>query len=156
MANWTILPIQTLVGLEIGDGFNLASTSAISPGDGPGTTLTSPTQSHKRNASVAGFDSSPASLESPDINGDENGRDGRRRPVKRACNECRQQKVRWLKRQVPQCRVIVSGLYHTSSTRSSSQLPALELLRRPAMLHIGPDFVTCGTIIVLHLLRSVV
>jgi hypothetical protein len=91
-ASWTI-PIQTLIGLEIGDDFNLASISAASPGDGPGTALASPTQSHKRNASVAGFDSSPASLESPDLNGDDNGRDGRRRPVKRACNECRQQKV---------------------------------------------------------------
>ncbi|KIW30728.1 hypothetical protein, variant [Cladophialophora immunda] len=92
-AAWTI-PIQTLIGLEIGDDFNLASTSAASPGDGPGTAYTSPTQSHKRNASVAGFDSSPASLESPDHNGDEHMRDGRRRPVKRACNECRQQKLR--------------------------------------------------------------
>lgn len=91
-ASWTI-PIQTLIGLEIGDEYNLASTAAASPGDGPGTAHTSPTQSHKRNASVAGFDSSPASLESPDINGDEHARDGRRRPVKRACNECRQQKV---------------------------------------------------------------
>ncbi|OAG41792.1 hypothetical protein AYO21_04027 [Fonsecaea monophora] len=90
-AAWTI-PIQTLIGLEIGDDFNLASTSAASPGDGPGTAYTSPTQSHKRNASIAGFDSSPASLESPDHNGDEHMRDGRRRPVKRACNECRQQK----------------------------------------------------------------
>ncbi|KIW86694.1 uncharacterized protein Z519_12680 [Cladophialophora bantiana CBS 173.52] len=92
-AAWTI-PIQTLIGLEIGDDFTLASTSAASPGDGPGTAYTSPTQSHKRNASVAGFDSSPASLESPDHNGDEHARDGRRRPVKRACNECRQQKLR--------------------------------------------------------------
>jgi hypothetical protein len=91
-ASWTI-PIQTLIGLEIGDGFNLASTSAASPGDAPGASYASPPQSHKRNASVAGFDSSPASLESPDVNGDENTRDGRRRPVKRACNECRQQKV---------------------------------------------------------------
>lgn len=91
-ASWTI-PIQTLIGLEIGDEYNLASTAAASPGDGPGTAYTSPTQSHKRNASVAGFDSSPASLESPDINGDDHARDGRRRPVKRACNECRQQKV---------------------------------------------------------------
>ncbi|KIX92056.1 uncharacterized protein Z520_12210 [Fonsecaea multimorphosa CBS 102226] len=91
-AAWTI-PIQTLIGLEIGDDFNLASTSAASPGDGAGTAYTSPSQSHKRNASVAGFDSSPASFESPDHNGDEHMRDGRRRPVKRACNECRQQKV---------------------------------------------------------------
>ncbi|KAJ9645505.1 hypothetical protein H2204_001085 [Knufia peltigerae] len=81
--------------LEIRDTqYKLASQSI--DGDGPGTGLTSPTQSHKRNASVAGFDSSPASASfgSPDLN-DEHGRgDGKRRPIKRACNECRQQKLR--------------------------------------------------------------
>lgn len=91
-AGWT-LSDQTLFSLDFGDEFKLASTSVTTPGDAPGTALASPTQSHKRNASVAGFDSSPASLESPDHNGDEHTRDGRRRPVKRACNECRQQKV---------------------------------------------------------------
>ena len=89
--SWMTVPNQS--GLYFGDGFNLASTSATSPGDGPGTAFASPTQSHKRNASAAGLDSSPTSLGSPDINGDGDTRDGRRRPVKRACNECRQQKV---------------------------------------------------------------
>jgi len=75
-----------------GDDFKVASTSAASEVDGPGTALTSPIQGQKRNASLAGFDSSPAtaSAESPEHGDDAN---GRRRPVKRACNECRQQKV---------------------------------------------------------------
>jgi hypothetical protein len=82
-------------GLEIHDNFMLASRPALSEGDGPGTGFTSPTQSQKRNASVAGFDSSPASasIGSPDLNDDHARGDGKRRPVKRACNECRQQKV---------------------------------------------------------------
>ncbi len=82
-------------GREIHNNLMLASRPALSEGDGPATGLTSPTQSQKRNASVAGFDSSPASasIGSPDLN-DEHARvDGKRRPVKRACNECRQQKV---------------------------------------------------------------
>lgn len=55
----------------------------------------SPVHGRKRNASLAGFDSSPVSpsIESPDQIGGEDG-SGRKRPVKRACNECRQQKVR--------------------------------------------------------------
>lgn len=94
----------------VGDHFKLAPapqlpTSGPGPGpvgsdaDGVATGFTSPVQSLKRNASIAGFDSSPASgsVESPehvggdDVNGKGDG--GRRRPVKRACNECRQQKV---------------------------------------------------------------
>ena len=56
--------------------------------------LGSPGHSRKRNASLAGFDSSPASpgIESPDQQDGEDG-NSRKRPVKRACNECRQQKV---------------------------------------------------------------
>lgn len=48
----------------------------------------------KRNASQAGLDSSPTSTESPDAeHRDEaaHGEDRRRQPLKRACNECRQQ-----------------------------------------------------------------
>lgn len=92
--------------LEIRDTqYKLASRSV--DGDGPGTGLTSPTQSHKRNASVAGFDSSPASASfgSPDLNDDHGRADGKRRPVKRACNECRQQKVRY---QSP-CKMVFHG-----------------------------------------------
>jgi hypothetical protein len=49
----------------------------------------------KRNASLAGFDSSPGTVESPEAEGSEDGNhdDKRKHPVKRACNECRQQKV---------------------------------------------------------------
>jgi len=72
----------------------LASISTPIEGDAPGAGAGSPAQGRKRNASLAGFDSSPASIESPDQNGDEShARDFKRRPVKRACNECRQQKV---------------------------------------------------------------
>ena len=56
----------------------------------------SPIHGRKRNSSLAGFDSSPASpsVESPDHHGGDDSH-GRKRPVKRACNECRQQKVRF-------------------------------------------------------------
>jgi len=47
-------------------------------------------QNRKRNVTIAGIDSSPGSIDdAEDIDRD----DKRRQPVKRACNECRQQKV---------------------------------------------------------------
>lgn len=48
-------------------------------------------QSRKRNVIIAGMDSSPGSIEDMDDNDSRD--DKRRQPVKRACNECRQQKV---------------------------------------------------------------
>ena len=53
------------------------------------------TPNRKRNASAAGFDSPSASFESPEHDGDDGHtpNNGKRHPVKRACNECRQQKV---------------------------------------------------------------
>ena len=45
----------------------------------------------KRNVAVAGLDSSPGSTE--DVEDGEPHEEKRRQPVKRACNECRQQKV---------------------------------------------------------------
>jgi len=89
-------PWNTAPGFKSGDdNFKLASTSSHIEGEGIAPVSGSPIQGRKRNVSIAGFDSSPASasVDSPDLNGDEHGRDGRRRPVKRACNECRQQKV---------------------------------------------------------------
>lgn len=50
-------------------------------------------QGRKRNASIAELDSSPGSQESPEHDGTGVDHDGKRHPVKRACNECRQQKV---------------------------------------------------------------
>lgn len=47
----------------------------------------------KRNVTLAGMDSSPGSIDDADDNDRD---DKRRQPVKRACNECRQQKVRSL------------------------------------------------------------
>ena len=96
------------------DDFKVASISAASDIDGPGTALTSPIQGQKRNASMAGFDSSPAtaSVESPDHGDDAHGRNDRRRPVKRACNECRQQKVSNDKQPISLCfraRVLSAG-----------------------------------------------
>ncbi len=63
---------------------------------GVGSAISSPTSARaggfKRNRSVAGLDSSPGSVE--DGEGEEGAEDRRRAPgVKRACNECRQQKV---------------------------------------------------------------
>ncbi|KPI37081.1 uncharacterized protein AB675_3637 [Cyphellophora attinorum] len=54
----------------------------------------SPTDSRKRNASIAGLDDDSLNVESPD--NDQLGDDasGKKRPIKRACNECRQQKLR--------------------------------------------------------------
>ena len=46
----------------------------------------------KRDASLAGLDASPGSAESVDQDADD--QNSRKRPVKRACNECRQQKLR--------------------------------------------------------------
>ncbi len=60
---------------------------------GGGSAVSSPTSARrKRNRSIAGLDSSPGSGDGDD--GDEGQDDRRRQPgVKRACNECRQQKV---------------------------------------------------------------
>lgn len=44
----------------------------------------------KRNVTIAGMDSSPGSIDDAEDNDRD---DKRRQPVKRACNECRQQKV---------------------------------------------------------------
>ena len=79
-------------GSGVGSGRSPTSTSPTSPAIiRPGTS-----ESTKRNASLAGFDSSPGSIASHDLDGgDENQSqdDKKRQPVKRACNECRQQKV---------------------------------------------------------------
>lgn len=45
----------------------------------------------KRNVAMAGFDSSPGSID--DIDENDAREEKKRQPVKRACNECRQQKV---------------------------------------------------------------
>jgi hypothetical protein len=50
-----------------------------------------PASGKKRNVAVAGLDSSPGSTE--DVEDGEPHGEKRRQPVKRACNECRQQKV---------------------------------------------------------------
>lgn len=68
------------------------------------TPLTSPVRIHakihsaasglvgrKRNGAGAGLDSSPGSVD--DIDGGDDHEERKRQPVKRACNECRQQKV---------------------------------------------------------------
>jgi len=56
-------------------------------------------ESRKRNSFIAGLDTSPGSVESPDFDGADSAQqqdEERRQPIKRACNECRQQKVRRL------------------------------------------------------------
>lgn len=45
----------------------------------------------KRTVAMAGFESSPGSIE--DVDDSELREEKKRQPVKRACNECRQQKV---------------------------------------------------------------
>jgi hypothetical protein len=60
---------------------------------GPAPGAGSPASSRKRNASIAGFDESSPSIESPEHQLGDDLQEGRKRPIKRACNECRQQKV---------------------------------------------------------------
>ncbi|RMZ78359.1 hypothetical protein DV738_g3843, partial [Chaetothyriales sp. CBS 135597] len=76
--------------------FKLDSTQLLSNGvaDAPWLPQTPPV-GHKRNASAAELDSTPVTpdIESPDQNTGEDGQ-GKKKPVKRACNECRQQKLR--------------------------------------------------------------
>lgn len=48
-------------------------------------------QGRKRNITVAGLESSPGSVD--EVEETEQNDDKKRQPVKRACNECRQQKV---------------------------------------------------------------
>jgi hypothetical protein len=67
-------------------GLGHTSISPAIAADGAG-------QARKRNAGVVGFDSSPGSMD--DVEEVENREEKRRQPVKRACNECRQQKVRF-------------------------------------------------------------
>lgn len=69
------------------------SPALSSPTNSSGPTLIA-SNGIKRNASRAGLDSSPTSTASPELeHGDDgsHGEDRRRLPVKRACNECRQQ-----------------------------------------------------------------
>ncbi|KAK5093661.1 hypothetical protein LTR70_009851 [Exophiala xenobiotica] len=82
-------------------------TSPIQRSDGGlRSPATATSQGYKRDASVAGFDASPGSIESPDQH-DADDQHSRKRPVKRACNECRQQKLR--------CDVVSEPTYQTCS-----------------------------------------
>lgn len=85
-ANVAPVPVSS-TSPSTGGGYRPAPTSHIAH--------TSPNsqQSRKRNASTAELDSSPGSQESPEHDGTGADNDGKRHPVKRACNECRQQKV---------------------------------------------------------------
>ncbi len=69
--------------------------SFVGGGSGVGATANALTSVRaaggKRNTSIAGLDSSPGSIE--DVDGEDGQEDRKRHPVKRACNECRQQKV---------------------------------------------------------------
>ncbi|KAL4925550.1 putative C6 transcription factor (Leu3) [Aspergillus undulatus] len=66
-------------------GIGHTSISPAVASDGAG-------QVRKRNVGMAGLDSSPGSVD--DVEEAENRDEKRRQPVKRACNECRQQKLR--------------------------------------------------------------
>ena len=76
------MEVHTAVGLIGGGQGGAASSPAARNGLG----------AVKRKRSVAGFESSPGSVEVPE--NEEDAEERRRQPgVKRACNECRQQKV---------------------------------------------------------------
>ncbi|KAL4873252.1 hypothetical protein BDV12DRAFT_160684 [Aspergillus spectabilis] len=66
-------------------GIGHTSISPAVASDGAG-------HARKRNVGVAGLDSSPGSMD--DVEDVENRDEKKRQPVKRACNECRQQKLR--------------------------------------------------------------
>ncbi|KAL2812860.1 hypothetical protein BJX63DRAFT_421565 [Aspergillus granulosus] len=66
-------------------GIDHTSMSPAVASDGTG-------HARKRNVGMAGLDSSPGSMD--DVEDVENREEKRRQPVKRACNECRQQKLR--------------------------------------------------------------
>ncbi|PWY73755.1 C6 transcription factor [Aspergillus sclerotioniger CBS 115572] len=66
-----------------GAGHPSVSPAVGSDGVGP---------ARKRTTAMAGLDSSPGSID--DVEGQENHEEKKRQPVKRACNECRQQKLR--------------------------------------------------------------
>ncbi|RMD42606.1 hypothetical protein DV735_g2555, partial [Chaetothyriales sp. CBS 134920] len=91
-------PTPPTVGYDrnIIEAFKLDSTQLLPNGvaDAPWLPQTPPV-GHKRNASAAELDSTPVTpdIESPDQNTGEDGQ-GKKKPVKRACNECRQQKLR--------------------------------------------------------------
>lgn len=85
--------MAAVAGAGSGAGGGGSATSSRSIASARPTTA----DSRKRGSFVAGLDNSPGSLDSADLEGTEGGQqqdEERRPPVKRACNECRQQKVR--------------------------------------------------------------
>lgn len=73
------------------------TASSFAAGPSPASVSVFGGGTRRRNVSIAGLDSSPGSID--DIDEAENNAnnthdDRRKQPVKRACNECRQQKVR--------------------------------------------------------------
>lgn len=82
-------------GDDIFGGFLHNNNAAVSPVmGGVGHAAISPDglgHARKRNVAMAGLDSSPGSVE--EFEDSEMREEKRRQPVKRACNECRQQKV---------------------------------------------------------------
>lgn len=84
-ASRTLETLETFTSPSVasfGSGVSSASTTAPANARAGG---------RKRNTSIAGLDSSPGSID--DFDGEDGADDRKRHPVKRACNECRQQKV---------------------------------------------------------------
>ena len=118
----TSLSVQSSANLSnyIGASSNTASPKNSRPNGG---------RSQKRNPEAAGLESSPGSVE--DANEGGNSDDRKRQPgVKRACNECRQQKVSqpaWMLslRCWPAVMLIASlNSYDVTSFRNPSTKPA--------------------------------
>ena len=89
----TVQPAKVADPVGVGRGSGVGGAALGSPLSE--RRATSGLSNRKRNASLAGFDSSPGTIESPEAEGSEDGNqeDRRKQPIKRACNECRQQKV---------------------------------------------------------------
>ncbi|ERF76851.1 hypothetical protein EPUS_07641 [Endocarpon pusillum Z07020] len=92
---------------DIGPSINLPTVAGAGSGAGGGgsghtsrpsvNSRPPTTESRKRNSLIAGLDNSPGSVDSAEFDGTESGQqqeEERRHPIKRACNECRQQKLR--------------------------------------------------------------
>lgn len=94
-----------------GRGYGLGSPISERQGTGGST-------SRKRDASLAGLDSSPGTIESPEADASEDGHhhdDRRKQPLKRACNECRQQKVSHRKSKWTIARLASAGPFSAST-----------------------------------------
>lgn len=82
---------ETNLEPSVGEDASVATSPVMAGASQPLVPAAAGSDARKRNVAMAGLDSSPGSVEDMD---DADAREEKKRqPVKRACNECRQQKV---------------------------------------------------------------